>query len=215
MDLTRTIDPAVEPLSTAEVKDHLRLDGVEEDAPLGALVTSARQACETYTRRSMITQTWRLRLDSWPGKHMGDAWWDGTREGSLDAVFERARTLALPRGPMQSITSVTVTDADANQMVIASNGYTASTGLNGRLALRSGQAWPSATAPVDAIEIIYVTGFGDSWNDVPASLRHGMMVLVAHLYEHREVFPEGGEGGLAALPAPVVGLWRPWRQVSL
>lgn len=214
MNLTRTADPAVEPLSTAELKDHLRLDGVEEDALLGALITSARQACETYTRRSLVTQIWKLSLDGWPVRGGREPWWDGTREGSLDQMVETARTLALPRGPLQSITSVTVTDADGSRTVVDTSVYTASTGLNGRLALRAGQAWPSATAAVDAVEIVYVTGFGDSWNDVPASLRHGLLILAAHLYEHREVFPDG-DSTMASLPAPVMGLWRPWRAVAL
>ena len=36
------------------------------------------------------------------------------------------------------------------------------------------------------IEIEYATGFGDLAADVPSSIRQGMLVHVANLYEHRD-----------------------------
>ena len=55
----------------------------------------------------------------------------------------------------------------------------------GRLSLRSGSSWPSATRPVNAIEIIYDAGFGDEASDVPAPLKRAIRELAAHLYTHR------------------------------
>ena len=212
MTLTLLSGPAVEPLSTAEVKDHLRLDGTLEDAYLGALVTAARQACETYISRALITQTWKWTLDQWPSQH-GDGgwwannWWDGVRDGAITQLSAAKRTLDLPRGPLQSVTSVTVLDDEGSETTLATSSYIVAPGLDGRLALRAGQVWPSPTAALGGIEITFVAGFGDSWNDVPATLRHGMLLLVAHLYDNREAVAEQDR-----LPQTVLGLWRPWRQ---
>ena len=210
MTLTLIAGPAVEPVSTAEAKDHLRLDGGHEEAYLGSLITAARQACETYTGRSLISQDWSYVLDRWPGQEGHGPWWDGVREGVIDTLAPVKRTLDLPRGPLQSVTSMTIFDPDRVGTVIDPSVYIVAPGLDGRVALRAGQVWPLATAPVGAINIRFKAGFGDSWNDVPAALRHGILVLVAHLYEGREAYAEQDR-----LPQSVLSLWRPWRQTLL
>src|SRR5688500_14539541 len=57
--------PAVEPVPLAEMKAHLRLDGAEEDALIGALIAAARVAVETEIRRVLIAQGWRAFVDLW------------------------------------------------------------------------------------------------------------------------------------------------------
>ena len=210
MTLTLVNGPAVEPVSPAEAKDHLRLDSGIEDAYLGALITAARQACETFTGRSLVTQSWKLTLDRWPQNYDHDVWWDGTRQGSFDLVASVKRTLDVPRGPLQSVTSLTVFGSDGDSTLIDPSVYIVAPGLDGRIALKAGQVWPLVTAPVGAVEIVFVAGFGASWNDVPAALRHGMLLLAAQLYENREAFAEQDR-----LPNAVLSLWRPWRKVRL
>lgn len=55
--------PQIEPVTVEEVKQHLRIDGSEEDNYLASLITVARQRAEEYTRRAFISQTWELALD--------------------------------------------------------------------------------------------------------------------------------------------------------
>ncbi len=56
--------PALEPVSLADVKAHLRIDGDDEDALLTAAIVSARVHVEAATRRVLIEQAWRIYLDA-------------------------------------------------------------------------------------------------------------------------------------------------------
>jgi uncharacterized phiE125 gp8 family phage protein len=51
---------------------------------------------------------------------------------------------------------------------------------------KSGQAWPTgALRALNAIEIVYVAGYGASSASVPASLVGAVRLLAAYLYAHR------------------------------
>ena len=54
--------PAIEPVTLDEAKTWLKLDTSDDDATVIRLIASARQMVEQYTRRALITQTWRLNL---------------------------------------------------------------------------------------------------------------------------------------------------------
>lgn len=210
--LERTVEPAVEPVSLAEVKAHLRVDHADDDAYIGALVSAARQACERFTGRSLVTQTWRMFLDDWPGAR-GEPWWNGARLGAISEVQNPGDTVPLPKGPIQSVSQVrTFNDADT-AFVTASTVYYVATGDRGRLVLRNGQSWPSAERTADAVEITYLAGYGDSWNDVPFQLRHGINIFVADLYEQRE--SASLEGSASRIPTGAKAAWSPYRLETL
>ena len=59
--------PAVEPVTLAEAKAYLRVEHDDDDDVIAALIAAARSHVEAQTRRALITQTWQLRRDSWPG----------------------------------------------------------------------------------------------------------------------------------------------------
>src|SRR5210317_847009 len=60
-----TVQPASEPITTAEAKTHLRVDFSDDDTYIDTLIASARKYCEQYTNRVFITQTWRQNEDNW------------------------------------------------------------------------------------------------------------------------------------------------------
>ena len=66
MTLMRTVTAAVEPVTLAEVKAHLRLDHASEDELLGGLIRAAREEVERATGLALIDQDWRLVIDEWP-----------------------------------------------------------------------------------------------------------------------------------------------------
>ena len=58
-----TTEPATEPLTLTEAKEHLRVDGTDEDTLITSIITVARKLCENYTNRAFITQTWTQTED--------------------------------------------------------------------------------------------------------------------------------------------------------
>ena len=62
--------PALEPVSLAEAKAHLRIDGDDDDALVTAAIVAARVHVEAATRRALIEQGWRVYLDAWPRKRI-------------------------------------------------------------------------------------------------------------------------------------------------
>lgn len=83
----------------------------------------------------------------------------------------------LPHGPVQAITHVKSIDKAGNETTIDAASYH----INSAEHLCFDRA-PSA----HQIRITYTAGFGDNAEDVPADLRQGMLLHIAHLYEHRD-----------------------------
>lgn len=166
MILKRTVAPAIEPVTLAETKAHLRVDTSDDDALITALITAAREYVEGASRRALITQTWRYSLDSWP-------------EGD---------EIELPKPPLQSVSSVKYYADDGTEYTLSTFAYIVDTDSEpGRIALAYGESWPSLTLyPAGAIRITYVAGYGDAASAVPQHLRQAILMLVAHWYENRE-----------------------------
>jgi uncharacterized phiE125 gp8 family phage protein len=170
--LTRTSDPANDPVSLADAKNHLRVDISDDDTLISALITAAREHVEEATRRALITQTWRLSLDQFPA----------------DDEIE------LPRPPLQSVSSIIYTDKDDTTSTLATSVYEVDTdGQPGRVKLAYGEDWPSDTlAETNPVKITFVAGYGDNASDVPQRWQQAILLLVGHWYENREAIVTGG-----------------------
>lgn len=178
--------PAVEPVGLAEAKLFLRLDTADEDAFVAACIVAARQACESFTGRALISQTWQLYLDQWP-----------------------ARDILLPRPPLQSVTAIKTYDGDGNATLVDPQSYWVdAAALPGRVRRRGNAPWPLPGRTVAGIEVTFVAGYGDSWNEVPAALRQGILMTVGYFFDHRTAV-------VTALPTPVAALWQPYRVMRL
>ena len=64
MTLFRTVEPALEPVTLAEAKAHMRLGHDSEDALIAGLIRAARDEVERTTGTALIDQDWRLALDA-------------------------------------------------------------------------------------------------------------------------------------------------------
>ncbi|MFQ5535174.1 MAG: head-tail connector protein [Sphingomonadales bacterium] len=208
MKLERTITPALEPVTLADAKDHLRVDGADDDTLITSLIAATRDVCETFLDRALIQQTWKLTLDSWPPA-CPEPWRDGVREGAVADFTKIARHIELPKGLM-ALTSIQTFDEAGAPTVFAATNYFVSSGKHGRVVLKSGVAWPKPGRIADGIEITFTAGFGAAVTDVPQSVRAGLLMLIAYLYENR-----GDDPMDAAWATGVTALWRPHARVRL
>ena len=158
--------PATEPIELEEAKAHLRVDYDDEDSHILDLIAAARDDAERSTRRALITQTWRLTMPA----------------------FSTGRLpVELLRAPVQSITSVTYTDATGAEVVMDEADYVFSAGEPGRIVPVSGAVWPTVQTENPAgVVIEFVAGYGDASTDVPYLLRQAMLLFIGTEYNHRE-----------------------------
>ena len=117
MSLTLTMPPAEEPVALAAFKEHLKIDGADEDASLAGYLLAARRTIEARYNLAMIAQGWRLTLDAAP------------------------REVALALSPVLSIDSVGLARAGVTQTLPAS-AYEATTGAVARVRLKA--SYPGA-----------------------------------------------------------------------
>lgn len=163
--------PSVEPVSSTEAKLHLKIDSdTTDDNLIAYLIQAAREQVESYTNRALISQTWDLSLDEFP---------DNTTSDGYDIV--------LSKSPVASITSITYKDTDGASQTLASSVYGLDTyNEPNHIYLKYGQSWPSTYDETGAITIRFTAGYGATGSTVPASIRAAMMLIIGHLYEHRE-----------------------------
>ena len=204
---TRTTDPSVEPVTATELDTHLRGDGelvAAESAFLDTLISSAREYVELETRLALITQTWTMYLDHFPGNRHGEPWWDGVREGAISQLTHHAKELTLPISPLISVDSLKTFDGENTATTFAdSNYFLDTTSKPGQLILNNGTVWPVFTRDRRGIEIVYQVGFGAAPNDVPRALRQAVLQLAAHWYENREYVKTQSDQNQAPTPMHV------------
>ncbi len=182
--------PAIEPVSLAEAKSWLREDGADEDQLIQALIVSARLTVEAYTRRFLVTQSWRVALDAWPASVHEDA------------------TLSIPFAPFQSVTTIRVFDATGVATALSPETYRAPPGdAGGRVAFVADP--PAPGRRLDGIEIDFAVGCGTSAADIPQPLRHAILSLAAHWRETR------GDAAEGTLPRSFTQLAAPFRRERL
>lgn len=187
--------PAVEPLTTADAKAHLRVDSSTEDTLIASYVAAARIYYEQAIWRALVTQTWAMRLEQWP---------DG-------------ECMVLPKPPLQSVTSIVYTDSDGNTHTMPTSDYVVYAQDPGRLWLAYGASWPTATLrPGPSIVITFVAGHGVA-ADVPEIDKQAIRLLLGHFYENRESVIAVPGISLAQLPMAVqsiVHMRRSWVEAS-
>ena len=208
MSLTLVTAPAVEPLTEAEVWDHLRVTltgspAVPADQTLiSMLIQAARETIDGrdgWLGRSLVTQTWDLTLHDFP----------------------RADSIRLPLPPVQSITSVKYIDTDGVEQTFAASKYSlsADTHWRARVDLGFDESWPGTRCVPDAVTVRFVAGYSatsdsppDLRANVPRPIRQALLLMIGHLYEHREAVSAGVS--MSEMPMAVESLLTPYRVTS-
>jgi len=193
--LTVVTGPASEPVTLATAKNHLRLDHAFDDELVALYLAAAREKAEAFLGRALMSQT--LKWIVAPA--------DDRRPGG---PFGLGRAIELPRAPVQSITSVIVTEEDGTATTLAAGDYTADLALHpARICIDPAAEFTSGntagTAALRDIAIQFVAGYATA-DAVPRPVVLGVLVITAWLYERR-----GDDGG--EIPAAAKALLDPHR----
>ena len=192
MPLILTAGPSEEPVSLIEAKAHCRIDDDTEDTLIASLILAARLHVEQSLGLALITQSWSLYLDAWPGSE-----W-----------------VELPLAPLATIDAVRLYDASNDAITLDNAPFQIDRiSRRPRLARPQGQSWPVPGRAINGIEIAFTAGYGTTADDVPMPLRQAVKLLVAHWYEGREPVVLGDDAN--CVPLTVASLIQPYAAVKL
>lgn len=192
MALVLTSSPVTEPVTLAEAKAHLRVDGSDEDALISSLILTSRLHIEAGLGLALIRQDWKLVLDRWP---KGDV-------------------VELPVRPLLGVSEVRVLDSEGVGSAVDAGAYIVdAASVSPRLVPRNAASWPIPGRRAGGIEIEFTAGYGDTAAAVPAPIRQALLLLVAHWYEHRHPIEIGSPE--TAIPRAVSDLLVPYRVARL
>ncbi len=180
-------DAATEPVTLAEVKAQLRIDGTDYDAILTPLIKTARQIAEKITGRDFINKTWKAFLNRFP---CGD---------DIGILIEKSK--------LQSITSIKYYIDTVQTTLSSANYYKTEDADYSSVWLVDGQSFPDSDSRKQAIEIIFVSGYGATAADVPQALKTALLSMITALYENAGDCSEGSDGQQAqfrSLLAPYI-----------
>lgn len=161
--------PATDPVvTTTAAKLALRIDGSDLDTEVERLVRAGVRQAQLEMHRAILTQTWALRLDCFPG------------HGAIE----------LPFG-CTSVSSVTYYD-DVNALqTLAGTNYVVDTARQpGRLIRADGTTWPTTYRRPNAVTVTMVCGFGDV-DDVPEEVKDWIIAFVGARIRNPEAFMQG------------------------
>jgi len=184
MSYEQTTPPSVNAISLQDAKDHLRIDGTDEDALILAYIRAASDYAEKATNLQFLTSTWKLRLNEFPA-------------GSDPIIFQK--------NPVQSISSISYVDIDGNSQTWASSNYEVDvTSRPGRIRPVNTESYPSTKDQYNAVTITFDAGYGDDNSDVPDEIRSALRIMVSYLFENRDmVHSMNGESVVVQWPVTI------------
>lgn len=168
-------DATTDPLTLTEVKNFLRVDISTDDSLITRIIKTAVKQCELYTQKTLITKTYKYSF--------------------YTSIRQAVKLLYTP---VQSITSIKTVDEENEETVVNSGSYFVDT-VGGILNFN--------TVPANfyRIDITYITGYGNSANDVPEELKQAMLIHIARMYDDKN--------GYSILPKTSLDIYKKFRSV--
>lgn len=161
MTITIVTPPESEPITLQQARDHLRVDGADEDDLIAALIATARDMAEVFTRRQLVEATLKLTLDAFPGEGV----------------------IRIPRPPLIAVTALQYIDTGGVEQTLDADRYQVDAlGEPGRVVPAYGRQWPATRQMMNAVSVTYRAGYATG---VPDLAKHLVKLLLAHLYENR------------------------------
>ena len=155
--------PTAEPVDLPTARRQCRVGLTDEtyDPDLTRLILVARDHVEKYCGMMFATRSVTLKCSAWDD------------------------LASLPLAPLNAVTSIKYVDEAGDQQTVADTVYEeGGDRFSSAVVLKAGQAWPVS---MDGSSIELVATFG---GDVPPSVQHAMLMLLAHLFVFREAVSE-------------------------
>ena len=171
--LVRLVAPTVTPLSLTEVKEHLRVDGTDQDAVIQMYLDAATDYVDGewgFLGRALVTQTWRLTIDTFP-----------------------CAEIKIPLPPLQSISSVGYFDSAGDfQTMVEDTDYFVDDQSEPAW-ITPMTSWPTTLDAINSVRIDFVAGYpADSSSppsltaNIPAKAKQAILLLITDWMEHRQ-----------------------------
>jgi len=190
--------PAIQPVTLAEAKLHLRVDHNDEDALIENLIRAATEHLDGWTGvlgRCLVEQIWRQDHDRF------------------------ARQMIIPLGPVMAVQSITWRDLAGQLSTVPSGSYDLRIDEAGNAVVRfdADYVFPTNLHESRAIAITFKVGHitnpgPPASSTVPDPLKVAILLLVGHWYQNREAT---SSAGMASLPFAVEALIAPYRRMQL
>ena len=160
------------PVTLQEAKTHLRVDHSDEDALINILVQAATEMAELHTNRSFITQTRQMKFDNFP---------------CVDITIQNGPLISISGTDTASSPNtlgITYYDEDEALQTLSASAYWVDSSSNiARIVVK--ESWPGTYVMPNAVTVTYTAGYGAA-SDVPAAIKQAILLILGHLYEHRE-----------------------------
>jgi len=115
--IIRLTQPALEPITLADARAHLRVTDTDEDVLIEAFISAAREYAENYCGRSFAEASYALRMEAFP-----------------------SGTIRVPPD-VSAVSEITYTDAAGATVTLSSGSYS----LDAELCEITAEAWPTGS----------------------------------------------------------------------
>lgn len=177
--------PSQEPVTLAEAKSHLRIDGSDDDTLIGLCLGASRQYFENACQIHIASKTVQLALDSFPVTVPNLSVTSNINYPFQTKYYPFDGVIYLT-GPVSSVESVAYTDTALAEQALGS--YRVDL-ISNPARITYASAWPTTAKITNAVRVNYTAGFANG--AVPKLLKAGILFYVAHLYENREAVTTG------------------------
>lgn len=184
-----TVPPRALPVTA--FSEHLHLgsgfsgDGAQ-DAVLEAYLRAAIAAIEARSGVVLFQRRFSWGLYGWSG----------------------TESQRMPIAPAQSIEIIRTISVGGEETVVDASRYRLQKDGTAPRLVATGGCLPHVPHH-GTIEVIFEAGYGPAWEDIPADLRHAVLLLAAHQYDNRT----GSDAG--KFPSGVQALLEPYRVIRL
>ena len=150
-------------ITTSEAKTHLKVDTTADDTLIGNLIAAAVQSAQIYTNRFFLT-TQIIQY--------GDKWED------IKVLF---------KSKVISVVSVKYYDNDNSLQTLSTDVWLADTKHQpARIGLKPDKDFPQLAHRINAVEVTYKVGYGDTAADVPQGIKQAVLLTIGNWYQNRE-----------------------------